>query len=1140
MYKKKHIINICLCLLTCLTLPVYAQQTDKVPASKASQMVKGTVVDENGDPIIGATIVVVGKNKSQGTISDLDGHFSLMVPPKGKIKVSYIGYIPQVVSDLNNPRIQMHEDANNLDDVVVVGYGALKTKNVTGAVEVINADDLKDLSVSNLSEALVGLSPSIHVDMPGTGRPGENATITIRQAKDAVSLVPTGKDEGGQAIGGNANPRPLYVIDDFITTEEAFNNLDIDEVESITILKDASAAVYGAYGAYGVILVKTKRGKSGTPKISYSAQFGYVDAIKHAKMLDAYNYGLIYNAARAAGTATNEAASDDKMLDYFQGDELEAMKNLNYDLLDKYWSSSLSQRHSINMNGGTERMQFFSGVSYYTQDGNIGKLDYDRWNYRAGVNANISKFFKASLSVSGDYSSKVSHMSSAGGSGSQEDYNYMLKNPPYVPDQIADYPIYHSGMQNSPSFKNYYNYQSLYRSQNNRENTANSMAIQASLEHDFSWFKPLKGLRVKFTYSKSIDNDKQNNIRMENTVYRVKNRGGSGHHLYVTDPNMIIDNDPTVDYDETTLEGFRFTDYANLEKRVLNDGQNSYISRTMSRGDSYQTNLMFLYNRAFGKHNISGTFSIEKSESSSEYVEAQGTHPLPFTDGQSTSLSDDSEKTVNWNRSEGGSLAYIGRFNYSYADKYLFEFLIRSQASTKFSPKNYWGYFPGLSAGWVMSEEPWFNKEKLGIDFLKLRASFGLMGRDNVNAWRWLQLYSYNEYGGSIFGTNPNVTSARSFQLPEKSGTNPDLRWDKNYKTNFGIDLRMLDNRLSLTLDSYYDFSREMFDYPSAHVLPGTVGIYAAPENFGKMDSWGFEVILGWRDKVSKDLYYSVRVGTGYDDNKVLETSWATDPTFGDKVKGKRTDRGLWGLSCIGMFRSYQEIEEYFNKYHITSYLGLTQKNVHPGMLIYEDIRGPKDENGNYTAPDGVIDASTDVVQISHRDSNPYRVNTNLNLVYKSFSLQATFQAEWGAYTLVPSSLRGESYGSMETTNINAMWRNMFVYEDVKDPTGNLIAFANRDGRYPNIRYANQNSINSTFWRMSAAEIMLRNISIAYTLPKRWVKAIGLGSVRFNMTCQNAFSFYNAIPDKAWDNFAGSYGSYPRVRTITMGVKVSF
>ena len=1149
MNKRHIIISIGLCLALGSTSPAFAQQNNRASSSQTNERtISGMVVDENGEPIIGATITLAGKNAA-GAITDLDGKFSIKVPAGGKIKVTYIGYLPQTIGKLeNNMKIVLKEDASSLDEVVVVGYGALKQKNVTGAVEVINPEELKDLAVTSLSEALIGMSPSIHVSMPSTGRPGENATITIRQARDAVALIPT-TDMNGARAGGQKNPAPLYVIDDFVYQdgekgEEEFNNLDVDEVESITILKDAAAAIYGAYGAYGVILVKTKRGRSGQPRISYQSQMGYVDAVMHAKMLDGYNYGRIYNAAKAAYSLQRNKTPD-YQIDFFQADELEQMKKMNYDLLDKYWSSSLSQRHSVNVNGGNERATFFAGVTYQTQDGNIGKLDYNRWNYRAGIIANVTDFLKATLSVSGDDSHKNMHATSNSGGGNQEDYLYMMKNPSYIPDEINGYPIYHSGMENDPSFSNYYNYKSLYNSINNREQKSNSMSIQGTLEADLGkLWNPLKGLHAKLTYSRNIGNNHDNSIKMENIVYRVKNRGGSGRHLYITDPNAIIDNNPDVDYDETTLEGFRYTSFENLEQRILNSGQASIITNRADRSSSYQVNFMLIYGRKFGKHDISGTFSIERGESESSYNYTEGTHPLSFSDGTANSLADDTHKDADWSRSESANLAYIGRVNYAYADKYLFEFLIRSQASaSKFSPENYWGAFPSFSAGWVMSEEKWWPKEKLNIGFAKLRASFGIMGRDNVEAWRWLQLYSYNSTRGPIFGTDITKTSARAFQLPEKSGTNRDLHWDTNIKTNLGLDLRMFDDRLSLSIDGYYDMGREMFAIPTANEMPGTAGTYPAPENYSEMDMYGFEIIAGWRQRINKDMYVSARLGFSYDDNKVIKTYWPRtgQRSFTSVVKGERSDRGLWGYSCLGMFRTYQEIEEYFTKYNITNYLGLSQSQVHPGMLIYEDIRGQKIEGtDDYGEKDGKID-SNDYVCISKRANNPYSSNLNLNFVYKSFSLNATLTGEWGAYTMMPNMFR-ESFDSMETTNVSTMWNDMFIYADVHDANGDVIAAANPNGRWPNFGYTSGsvNSQTSTFWRMPATQIYLRNITIAYTFPKSWVKSVGLNAVRFNITCQNAFSFYNACPGGYWNNFAGSYGSYPVVRKITAGLNVTF
>lgn len=212
----------------------------------------------------------------------------------------------------------------------------------------------------------------LHVSSGG-GRPGSTPSLQIRQSSINTSVTPS------STRGGDADPSPLYVIDEFISTEEAFNNLDVSEVESITVLKDASAAVYGARAAYGVVLVKTKRGKVGTPAISYNGQFGFTDALKLPKMLGAYDYGRIYNAARAAGTSTGDSESDNLRTQYFQADELDAMRGLNYDLIDKEWSAAWTQRHSLNISGGTDKATYFAGASYFSQEGNMGRLDYDRW-----------------------------------------------------------------------------------------------------------------------------------------------------------------------------------------------------------------------------------------------------------------------------------------------------------------------------------------------------------------------------------------------------------------------------------------------------------------------------------------------------------------------------------------------------------------------------------------------------------------------------------------------------------------------------------------------------------------------------------------------------------------------------------------
>lgn len=1102
MNKKNIILSLFIGTLLTFVMPLCAQ----------NQTVTGLVVDVSGEPIIGATVMVV--NGTVGTVTDIDGKFNIKVAPKSKLKVSFVGYTSQIISDLKNPRIVLLEDQLKLDEVVVLGdYGSQKLRNATSAIETISTEELKDLSVGSLGDALAGKINGLHVSLSG-GRPGSTPSLQIRQSSVNTTITPSSD------LGGNASPTPLYVIDGFIADEGAFNNLDINEVENVTVLKDAAAAVYGARAAYGVVLVKTKQGKVGAPKISYSGQFGYTDALMLPKMLNAYDYGRIYNAARAANTATKDQESDDLRVQLFQSDELEAMKGMNYNLLDKEWSAALTQRHSVNISGGTEKATYFGGVSYYQQEGNIGRLDYNRWNYRAGVNANISKWMKASLQVSGNYG-ETNKPKNVKGGGSDGDFESLMLHVPYVPDQVNGYYIFHSGMENitNPSDQQKYNFAAVQNASDNVENQNQNFSLNGSLEYDFGWSKYLRGLKVKASYSKNISTGKTNTIGTKIDVYRLISRGGSGGHLYVGDE---------IEYNANTLGLYE-----------LNNGNS--LGRSMNRSDSYQMNLTVSYARQFGKHYVSGLFSIEKAESEWEDLNGSLTDPLPFTDGQSSSVDSNAEgfaQTVTFNRSESGMLSYVGRVNYSYDDKYLFEFMLRSDASAKFAPQNYWGMFPSWSAGWVISDEKWFDKDKIKIDFLKIRGSFGILGKDNVNAWLWTQLYTRNPDKGPIFGTNSSTNTSATIRMP-KQGVNPDVHWDKTYKTNFGIDMAFLKNRMSANLDFYYDMGREMFaSHQGTSYYPNTVGIQPAPENFGEVDTYGVELSLGWKDKIGKDMSYWVKLTTGYNDNKIRETGWKAAYDFDKLVRNERSDRGLWGYECIGMFRSYQEINEYFDKYSITKYLGNTKENVHPGMLIYKDVRGQYDEStGTFGPADGIVDEQ-DYIKISHRASNPYGGTLNFGFSYKDFSISAQFGASWGAYSLVPTTMRKESYS--EYSNVSAMWKDMFVYEDIYDANNIVTVAQNRNAKYPNIRYSSVNGAPSTFWKVSAATVQLRNMTVAYALPKEWLKIIGISSCRFNLTCQNVFNFLNPYPEGAWASWAGSYGYYPNLRKFTLGVNVSF
>jgi TonB-linked SusC/RagA family outer membrane protein len=1091
-----------------------------------------TVVDEAGEPVIGASVKVVGT--TTGTITDFDGKFTLSVPKGKSIEVSFIGYSTQHISDFKNKKIVLREDTQKMEEVVVVGYASQKKAHLTGSVASVPVDEIQDIASSGLGTALSGLVNGLSVS-GGDARPGENASIYVRDTKSLGDVGVTAQE-------------PLFVIDGIVypndvkvgdTTQnlgaETFNNLDPSVVESISVLKDASAAVYGARAANGVIIVTTKKGKLGAPSISYSGTFGWADEISRTKMLNAYNYGRMYNITAAAdpyNTSLNTTT------DLFQADELNAMKSLNYDLLDKYWSSATTTKHSVNISGATERANYFASISYFDQDGNLGKLDYDRWNYRAGVDLKISNHLKANLTVSGDYSDKNKPLVKVGGSSDEKDYNLLLTHPRYIPEEVSGYTIASAGPTNKLSSNNqYYSFNTMQNNGDYSETMTSNITINGGLAYDFNWSKILKGLTLRFNYSKTINTTKNNEYATDFTIYSMVNRYGSGSHLYT--PTGA----ESADYD--------FTGESNFVSHKLSNGDESYLSRSMTRTDSYQMNFTAAYERDFNKHHVSALFSIEKSETESEYNYARQWDPYEFTTGQwnsasGTAISSDAKFT----RSESGTLSYVGRVNYAYASKYLFEALVRSDASTKFAPKNYWGTFPSFSAGWVMSEEEWFQKQFPWINFFKVRASFGITGRDNTAAWQWMRIYSQDAYRGPIFGTTSTGESLNRIGFNKNnSAVNSDVHWDKSYKANLGIDMNVLNNRLAITLEGYREWNRDMLMNIS-QVVPSTVGTQSAAVNLGEVDSWGYELGLTWKDKIGKDIKYRIGINTSYSDNKVRVMNFDTgDTQYAEIQQDGRSDVGIWGMQCLGMFRSFQDINEYFDTYlkndngTYGTYMGLTKDDVRPGMLIYKDVRGAKQEDGTYAGPNHSVSFDEDRVQLSKRSSNPYGFTTNLGLDYKKFSLTAQISASWGAYSFIPTSAIKFS-NSIEYTNVPSFWNpdNMFVYQDIYDGAGNLVVAENRDGIYPVMNSSNfqsVNSVQSSFWRISGTRVKLSRLTLAYSLPNAWMKRIGIQSCRLNVTGQNLLSFYNPYPDNFIDPMC-TYGSYPTLRKITLGVSLAF
>ena len=1099
--------------------------------AQSGRIVTGDVVDEFGDPIIGATVRVDGT--TTGTVTDIDGNFSVDVPAKGSITVSFIGYISQTISDFKQkPHVILKEDNQQLEEVVVVGYGVQKKAHLTGSVASISQQEIADIPTSNVGSALSGLVNGLSVS-GGDTRPGSAASLSIRGAGSVNTVAQ-----------GSTSQTPLYVIDGFILDADAFNNLDPSTIEQISVLKDASAAVYGSRAANGVILVTTKKGKVGEPKISYSGNVGITDAVSTPKMLSAQQFGRLYNITRM-GNLTDQDLN--LRTDIFQADELEAMAGLDYNLLDKYWQTGITQQHSINLSGATEKSNYYGSVSYVTQDGNLGKLDYGRWNFRAGSDYKFGKYVKAGLSLSGDYTDQNAPLLKVQQTSSDKDYMMLLSHPGYIPEEVGGYSLAAYGITNEQlTTTQGYNYGFLQNSSDYKENNNHNFYINSSLDVDFGFIKPLKGLTARVTYSKSISDTKSNEVGTSFYLYHLGQGAGSGNHLYT----------PITDAERESLYSDGNFVVANNGAQYSNGTSGGHIERRFSRSDKYQLNFTLQYQRDFGKHSVNALFSIERTESETENSTAQGTQQYEFSTGQSNSINTDAGGVTSseWQRSESGTLSYVGRLNYAYGDKYLAEFLMRSDASTKFHPDNYWGFFPSGSIGWVISKEKWME-DVSWIDFLKLRGSFGLTGRDNISAWQWMQTYSMTKDKGGIIGENSAAGS--HIELNNGGSVNPDVHWDKSYKANFGIDFNTLQNRLGINIDGYYTMDREMLTTFSGNV-PSTVGTSSASTNWGEMDSYGIELSANWNDHIGKNFKYKVGINTGLSDNKILAMDWPTSDTYRSVHYGSRTDMGIWGYECIGMFRSYQDIEEYFNQLaenredqdvSKVTYCGLTKDRVRPGMLIYKDVRGELQPDGSYSAANGVVD-SNDYVQISKRSSNPYHFTVNASAEYKDWSVSFQVNASWGGYSILPSSSYNPSDGTnsgwkyLEYINMPSYWNpdDVFNYNDIYDASGNLVAAQNRDAWLPNMNSsacASVNTATSTFWRVSSTRVTLNRMTIAYRMPKKVCDFLHIGSLRINVTGQNLLSFYNPYPDNFVDPMT-TYGSYPTLRKFSIGLNLNF
>ena len=660
--------------------------------ANAQVKVEGSVFDEMDNPLIGVSVFT--ENRKAGTVTDVDGHFSISVPNTREILTfSYVGYTTQKVTLKGRKllKVVLKEDSELLDEVVVVGYGTQKKGSVTGAISQVGNKELKMAPSGSLSNMLAGRLPGL-ITKQSSGQPGQ----------DGSSLYIRGNGAG--------DGDPLIVVDGVVT--DYFPSFSQDEVESITILKDATAAaVYGVRAAAGVILVTTKRGTVQKPTVTVNSSVTLSQNTNFPEFLNGPDFAYWYNTAQRMDGVAEESLR-------FSADEIARIENPGsdeqvygntdwFDLLFKDVAPTYT--NNVSVSGGTDKLKFFASVGAYNQKGIIDKTSYDKYNFRSNMDAKITDNFDLSLGLSG-YVSTDSEPGAGAGPGTYASiFQQAMLSYPYLRSEYNGLPVGSLNLDGNG------NNNPIAARDLSGKNTNKKTYFQGNVS--MKWQLPVKGLSVKL-----------NGSYVKHYAMRKK---------YFLPYDLNCWNQSTRSWG---VEKGRIASTASL---------NQWFTET----EEYTIQPAIEYANNFGKHAVSGLFLYEFTNSKFSSLSA-GREDFPITDIMDMSWG----QKVNDNLVKGGHgidkrAGYVLRLNYSYDNKYLLEFLLRSDSSTKFAPENYWGVFPSVSAGWIISQEEWFKKSVKWVDYLKVRASFGLTGRDNTKAWQWMQNYGTDKDKGPVFGT---------------------------------------------------------------------------------------------------------------------------------------------------------------------------------------------------------------------------------------------------------------------------------------------------------------------------------------------------------------------------------------------------
>lgn len=1047
MRKKKNYLKTRIRILSMLFCVIFSFIQAQPVKATDNNTITGTIVDEQGDAIIGANIMT--EDNKTGTVTDVDGHFTLNVPYGTKLLITYIGYESETIEATSgNIRIVLRESSVMLDDVQIVAYGAQKKVTVTGAISGVQGEELLRTPTGSVSNVLSGLVSGL-TSVQYSGEPGSDAAqIFIR----------------GKATWADSNP--LVQVDG---VERSFNDIDPNEIESITVLKDASAtAVFGVRGANGVLLITTKRGREGKPRISFSTSASVATPTKMVKLADSYQYATFHNQMRI--NDGREPQFDERIIQKFQ-DGSDPIRFPNTDWLDYVMrDATLQSQHNVNISGGTEAVRYFVSAGVYTQGGLFKQFDlpydlsyqYNRYNYRSNLDIDVTKSTTLSVNIGGNVDNSNKPYTGQGSSGMIRSiyWSTPFSSPGLVDNKLVyaatDYQDLTLPFVGGNGMSDYYGKGFMTTSRN-------VLNVDLILDQKLDFITQGLSFNVKGAY---------------NSTFNANKDVSAGIATYTP----VLQDDGSMAY----------------KKR----GENTQLSYTERRGKArdWYMETSFNWARNFGGHNLSAL---------ALYNQSKIYYPSEYSDIPT------------------GYVGLVGRVTYDWRNRYMAEFNMGYNGSENFAPERRFGFFPAGSLGWTISEESFWTNIKPIINYMKLRGSWGLVGNDQVGGSRFMYLDDpyligldalHNRSNQSpinwayYFGTNRNT----SLGARESSRNNPLVQWEKAFKQNYGVDISVLNERLSGSLDIYKENRTNILLRDGT--APNLLGFLTPYSNLGEVDSWGWEVSLRWEDKIGSDFRYFTRLNLSNNQNKIIERKETPQNHDWLYQKGHR----IGANKLYEFWRFYDEQTPQLYEQTFGTPFPDHGIELQPGDAVFKDLNG-----------DGKIDSEDTSYANSYTDDPVYLAGLVTGFNWKNFGLSMQWTGAWDVSRVLSdvfakpfTSNSSQSEGGLLAYHVHNTWTTDNPSQNAKYPRATWDAAGN-------------NYRGSTLFEVNSSYLRLKSMEISYNLDFPFMERINMNS------CVLALSGYNLLTftDFIWgdpESRASNAPTYPLQKSYSLSLKVGF